>query len=96
MLDKTMIQEVFLLLDRDGYFNDETAGLGSNVVERRLDELEEALRNIGYDGPALGHGAQYYPECGNVYWVYDPRRMTAKDAENRTMNYVLNTYSSPI
>ena len=51
--DEQTIERTWFLLDNDGYFNDESSGLGATVLKHHLGQVEAALRTRGYCGPAL-------------------------------------------
>lgn len=82
--DDVEIRSAFQQLERTGYFNDESTGLGSNSVEHRLADIEGLLRQLGYDGPELAHSGHYYSHRGAVYWAYDPSRVSFDQARAMT------------
>jgi hypothetical protein len=65
--------ELLNLLNKDGCFNDENSGLGSDAVEFHH---------------SLEHGGHFYSNYAAVYWLYDPRRMTLSDARRHTDRWV--------
>ena len=81
-------RELLTQLDNDGYFNDENSPLGSYLIEHNRTFVEQRLRDVGYDGPELGHGGHYYPEHGAVYWLFDPSQMDYSDARRLTDKWV--------
>ena len=86
--DEQTIERTWFLLDNDGYFNDESSGLGATVLKHHLGQVEAALRTRGYCGPALETGAKHYPGRGGVYWVYDPDRRADEEALARTDEWI--------
>ncbi len=82
------IERAWQLLSRNGYFNDESSGLGARAVQHHLAQVTVALRQCGYDGPELAHGGHYYSERGNVHWAYDPGRVSQEEARAHTDQWV--------
>jgi len=86
-IDDENIRTAFRQLQLEGYFNDESSGLGAHVVENRLSEVEVLMRDLGYEGPALKTYAQMY-DHGAVYSAYDSSRLSYEDAKSRTERWV--------
>ena len=92
--DEQTIERTWFLLDNDGYFNDESSGLGATLLEHHLEQVEAALRTRGYRGPALETGAKHYQGRGGVYWIYDPDRVADKEALARTDEWIKRRLNS--
>ncbi|KGM35322.1 hypothetical protein [Inquilinus limosus] len=95
MLAPDIARRLFDLLAEDAYFNDESCGLGAYYVENHLQEIEEAVRSQGYDGPPLRLAGHHYPTHGAVYWIYDPERLTHEEARRLSDQWVSQAQRRP-
>lgn len=81
-------ERAWSLLRDDGYFNDESSGLGAAAFRHHFKDVEAALRLLGYDGPELAHNGHHYLDHGAVYWAYNPDRLSYEEARARTDQWV--------
>jgi len=87
-LNEDVVRAALELLNEDGYINDENSNLGSTILEHYSDELEQALRAAGYDGPPLVSGGHFYQKRGAVYWLYNPGHLDGDEARALTDRWV--------
>ena len=71
-----------------GYFNDENSSVEKHFMESALPELEERLRQHGYDGASLGRSSKFYPSYAQVAWAYHSEKVNTEDAERLTDDWV--------
>jgi hypothetical protein len=77
-------------LESDGYFFDEHKGvyLGTCLMEKCNDEIEKALRKLGYDGGPLQTTARYHPDPGAVYSIFDSERLDETQVGKRIDGWI--------
>ena len=93
IISDELADTLLALVERDGYFNDESTCLGSVAMEHYTEVVIGRLRELGYEGPDLELGGKYYPNHGAVYWLFNPSRMDYREARLRTDRWVANQSS---
>lgn len=87
--DSSEIYAMKAQLEEIGYANDEQF-LGMTTFKHRVDDIIQDLSDAGLTRP-LEHEAKFYPEVGNVYWIYDPDLSTREQAFELTSKWVKDT-----
>jgi len=59
-------------LNKKGYIDDIHA---KNTLDTQGTAIEHALREVGYEGPKLELLGNFYPDHGNIYFIYDSKRI---------------------
>ncbi|WGE67437.1 hypothetical protein NYR77_10775 [Actinobacillus equuli subsp. haemolyticus] len=89
MIFKTLddcYNHAYSLLERDGYFNDESSGLFT-YLQHHSEAVIRTMKEKGYDG-TLDFEGGFYSGQGALYWIFDENRMSRSEARELTAEWV--------